>query len=115
MKCEICGKEFAHLGLHINYQHKDITQKEYYDRYLKQGGEGFCFTCGQPLPFVNLIRGYKHYCNAKCELADKRIVEKAKQNKWDNMKTIVFVDEIHRFNKSQQDAFLPHVENIAFM
>ena len=79
MKCEICGKEFAHLGLHINYHHKDITQKEYYDLYLKQGGEGFCFTCGQPLPFVNLIRGYKHYCNAKCELADKRVVEKAKQ------------------------------------
>lgn len=26
-------------------------------------------------------------------------------------KTILFVDEIHRFNKSQQDAFLPHVEN----
>ena len=26
-------------------------------------------------------------------------------------RTIVFVDEIHRFNKSQQDAFLPHVEN----
>ena len=79
MKCEICGKDFAHLGLHINYQHKDITQKAYYDRYLKQGGEGFCFTCGQPLPFINLIRGYKHYCNAKCELADKRVVEKAKQ------------------------------------
>lgn len=78
MKCEICQKEFAHLGLHINYQHKDITQKEYYDRYLKQGGEGFCFTCGQPLQFINLIRGYKHYCNAKCELADPRIAEKAK-------------------------------------
>ncbi len=28
-----------------------------------------------------------------------------------NQKTILFVDEIHRFNKSQQDAFLPHVEN----
>lgn len=26
-------------------------------------------------------------------------------------KTILFVDEVHRFNKSQQDAFLPHVEN----
>src|SRR5690606_40888790 len=25
--------------------------------------------------------------------------------------TIVFVDEVHRFNKAQQDAFLPHVEN----
>ena len=28
-----------------------------------------------------------------------------------NVKTILFVDEIHRFNKAQQDAFLPHVES----
>jgi len=28
-----------------------------------------------------------------------------------NQKTILFVDEIHRFNKAQQDAFLPHVES----
>src|SRR5205823_327993 len=34
-------------------------------------------------------------------------VEKAKQF---GTRTIVFVDEIHRFNKAQQDAFLPHVE-----
>ena len=29
----------------------------------------------------------------------------------DNIQTILFVDEIHRFNKAQQDAFLPHVES----
>src|SRR6056300_1448529 len=29
-------------------------------------------------------------------------------------KTILFIDEVHRFNKSQQDAFLPHVENGLF-
>ena len=29
-------------------------------------------------------------------------------------RTIVFVDEVHRFNKSQQDAFLPHVESGLF-
>jgi len=28
-----------------------------------------------------------------------------------NQKTILFVDEVHRFNKSQQDAFLPHIES----
>jgi putative ATPase len=28
-----------------------------------------------------------------------------------NKKTILFVDEVHRFNKSQQDAFLPHIES----
>lgn len=79
MKCKICEKEFKHLGLHLNYCHKDISHKEYYDKYLKLGGEGFCFTCGKPLPFKDLNHGYKHYCNAKCELADKRIIEKAKQ------------------------------------
>tara|TARA_B100000686_G_scaffold346078_1_gene431859 strand:+ start:450 stop:1766 length:1317 start_codon:yes stop_codon:yes gene_type:complete len=30
---------------------------------------------------------------------------------YSNSKTVLFVDEVHRFNKAQQDAFLPHVEN----
>lgn len=39
------------------------------------------------------------------------VVERAKVN-WNlNTRTILFVDEIHRFNKAQQDAFLPHVES----
>lgn len=41
----------------------------------------------------------------------KEIFEIAKMNKVNGIKTILFVDEIHRFNKSQQDAFLPYVEN----
>ena len=32
-----------------------------------------------------------------------------------NRQTLVFVDEVHRFNKSQQDAFLPHVESGLFV
>lgn len=40
------------------------------------------------------------------------VICKAKDDwKFRKCKTIVFVDEIHRFNKAQQDAFLPHVEN----
>jgi len=39
------------------------------------------------------------------------VIEHAKQN-WNlGLRTILFVDEIHRFNKAQQDAFLPHVES----
>lgn len=39
------------------------------------------------------------------------VVEHAKQN-WNlKLRTVLFVDEIHRFNKAQQDAFLPHVES----
>lgn len=42
----------------------------------------------------------------------RNIVEAAKQNKdFFNKTTVLFVDEIHRFNKTQQDAFLPHIEN----
>lgn len=38
-------------------------------------------------------------------------IEHARQN-WNlGLRTLLFVDEIHRFNKAQQDAFLPHVES----
>jgi putative ATPase len=40
-----------------------------------------------------------------------KAIERAEQNRRLGMKTILFVDEIHRFNKAQQDAFLPHVED----
>lgn len=40
-----------------------------------------------------------------------KVVETARQN-WNlKLRTVLFVDEIHRFNKAQQDAFLPHVES----
>lgn len=41
----------------------------------------------------------------------KKIIAKAREDlKLYSKRTILFVDEIHRFNKAQQDAFLPHVE-----
>lgn len=41
----------------------------------------------------------------------EHVIEHAKQN-WNlSIRTVLFVDEIHRFNKAQQDAFLPHVES----
>lgn len=41
----------------------------------------------------------------------REAVERAKQNRQTGQRTILFVDEVHRFNKSQQDAFLPHIED----
>jgi putative ATPase len=38
-------------------------------------------------------------------------VEQARQHRAEGRVTVLFVDEVHRFNKSQQDAFLPHVED----
>ncbi len=40
----------------------------------------------------------------------KQVMEQAEKNRRFGEKTILFVDEIHRFNKAQQDAFLPFVE-----
>lgn len=41
----------------------------------------------------------------------REAIDRAKQNRLADRKTILFVDEVHRFNKSQQDAFLPHIED----
>ncbi len=45
----------------------------------------------------------------------REVVAKAKQNQAMQRRTVLFVDEVHRFNKSQQDAFLPYVEDGTFI
>jgi putative ATPase len=41
----------------------------------------------------------------------REILGRAQARRRDGGRTLLFVDEIHRFNRAQQDAFLPHVEN----
>ena len=60
----------------------------------------------------------KQFCTEDFELSavlsgvkDLRIIfEKARKNFSEGRQTILFIDEIHRFNKAQQDSFLPHIE-----
>ncbi len=40
----------------------------------------------------------------------RQVIQEAKEQNARGRRTVLFVDEIHRFNKAQQDAFLPHVE-----
>jgi putative ATPase len=40
----------------------------------------------------------------------RKVIERAEANRRLEQSTVLFVDEIHRFNKAQQDAFLPHIE-----
>ncbi len=40
-----------------------------------------------------------------------KIIDQAKENLKNNLRTVLFIDEIHRWNKAQQDALLPYVEN----
>lgn len=41
----------------------------------------------------------------------RKVIDRAKENQLLDKKTILFIDEIHRWNKAQQDALLPHIEN----
>lgn len=56
---------------------------------------------------------YEDFSAVTSGVADiRKIIERARERrKFHGQKTILFVDEIHRFNKAQQDAFLPHVED----
>ncbi len=44
----------------------------------------------------------------------RAVVEQAQKNRVLGEKTLLFVDEVHRFNKAQQDGFLPHIEDGTF-
>jgi putative ATPase len=61
-----------------------------------------------------------HHANAKVERVSavtsgikdiREAIERSKINQQAGIRTILFVDEVHRFNKNQQDAFLPYVES----
>jgi putative ATPase len=58
-------------------------------------------TQAEFVPFSAVLSGIKEI---------KLVMEAAERVRHHGRRTIVFVDEVHRFNKSQQDAFLPHVE-----
>ncbi len=54
------------------------------------------------VPFSAVLGGIKEF---------KAVMADAQRNRRSGRRTVVFVDEIHRFNKAQQDAFLPYVES----
>jgi putative ATPase len=58
-------------------------------------------TKSEFIPFSAVTSGIKEI---------KEVMAEAERKSRSGQRTIVFVDEVHRFNKSQQDAFLPHVE-----
>lgn len=77
INCKICDEEFRtprQLSWHV--KHHNLTNKEYYDLYLKQGREGVCLSCGNITQFVSLNHGYRQHCNKKCMSVDKNVQEK---------------------------------------
>lgn len=87
--CGICNKEFKNsrgLSQHLRYSHKEISKKEYYDKYLKIAGDGICPVCNNETNFVNRGLGYypKHcsinYINKNVDTKNK--IKKSKLDKY---------------------------------
>jgi len=91
-------------------------------RKALEAGEIFSFILWGPPGSgkTTIARAVAHYVKAQfvefsavtSGIAEvRKTVDTAKKLQAMGSRTILFIDEIHRFNKAQQDAFLPHVEN----
>jgi len=99
-----------------------IGKNRFIRRMLESGTISSMVLWGPPgCGKTTLARLIAHYVNAEfipfsavsSGIADvrKTIVKAKELKKLYGRNTILFIDEIHRFNKAQQDAFLPHVED----
>ena len=80
MKCILCDLEIGNKGFssHLKRKH-NISNKEYYDKYLKRPEEGQCLICNKPTKFDTVITGYRRYCSSKCANLDSTVREKIVQ------------------------------------
>lgn len=106
--CKICGKEQKNiiaLSVHIRNRHT-ITSKEYYDKFLKDVGEGICKVCGKETSFIGFRRGYCKCCSKKCTDSDSERTIKTKntlRKKYGN-ENYVNVEAIrHAWNQKSQE------------
>lgn len=68
MICKECNQEFKSLRsltTHIQFKHNN-DQKEYYDKWLKEEGEGLCKYCSNQTKFDSIHYGYQTYCSREC-------------------------------------------------
>ena len=67
--CEECNNEFGSktaLSIHLMKIH-NISPKEYFDKWIKEKGEGICKICGNETKFVRSDYGYNNTCCKKCQ------------------------------------------------
>ena len=103
-------------------QHEIVGQKRYLRRMIDSDNIPSCILYGPPGTgkttlaeiIANQTRSYFEKLNAVAAgIADvRKIIDLAKSRlRQERKRTVLFIDEIHRFNKSQQDILLPYVEN----
>ena len=71
-RCRLCGTITRKIASHLTNHHK-MTDKQYYDKYLKKENEGICVICGKPTKFLDSRQGYLKTCSEKCSHASTGI------------------------------------------
>ena len=79
MICKICNREIGSKGFDSHLRKHNITNKEYYDKYVKKESDGLCKICGKPTTFFGAVRGYGVYCGPKCAQLDPDTRNKYKE------------------------------------
>ena len=113
-----------HLSQYIGQSHILSTDKPLYQAILS-GKLHSLIVWGPPgVGKTTLAEIIANHANARIQYLSavtcgvkeiREAVLQAKQNLNMGQRTLLFVDEVHRFNKSQQDAFLPHIEDGTFV
>ena len=112
------------LADYVGQQHLLATGKPLYSM-LKQGRLHSLLLCGPPgvgktsLAFLlaqQIDAGWYPLSAVNSSIKDIRDkLEHCKEDRQQGRQSVVFIDEIHRFNKAQQDTLLPHVEQGSFV
>lgn len=84
--CKICNKEFKTIFSFTGHlRNHSMTSKQYYDKYVKEEGEGICPTCGKETNFNSFTEGYHKFCSISCLNKSDYHKEKSKETslrKW---------------------------------
>ena len=100
--CPACNKYIKKLGIHIRHSHKEFSQQNFYDMYIKKDGEGICKCCGKPTPFISVDVGYNNYCNRYC-------LRRSKSKKIDT-RSIIHICKICNFEAKSYNILGHHLK-----